>query len=219
MAKNNKHTGTPKFPYTTSPSILRKILKAIPSKPKPDRLTSSTVVSWNAASNTGGNTTTAVGVLKKLALIDPGGMPTPLYVEFMNGVSGAAALGRQIREVYKPLFNSSHDPAREPDADLRNLFNVHSGGGEDAMRLQIQTFKALSEFATFNGEGTPPGGGKTGGPDLHKQTGSGTGANSTLPPIQVDLHIHLPENKSTRDYEAIIQDIAKYIYGRNIDQT
>ena len=38
-----------------------------------------------------------------------------------------------------------------------------------------------------------------------------------LPPMQIDLHIHLPENKTTRDYEAIIQDIAKYIYGRQID--
>jgi hypothetical protein len=47
-------------------------------------------------------------------------------------------------------------------------------------------------------------------------TGGAPNAGGTpdLPPIKIDLHIHLPENKTTRDYEAIIQDIARYIYGR-----
>jgi hypothetical protein len=129
MAKTNKHTGTPKFPYTTAPSVLRKILKTIPNKPRPDRLTSSTVVSWNASNNTGGNTTTAVAVLKKVGMLDASGTPTALYTEFMNKESGPSALGAKLRDVYQPLFNAAHDPARESDADLRNLFNVQFGRG------------------------------------------------------------------------------------------
>jgi hypothetical protein len=34
--------------------------------------------------------------------------------------------------------------------------------------------------------------------------------------VHIDLHIHLPENKSRRDYEAIIEDIGRYIYGKNL---
>ena len=30
--------------------------------------------------------------------------------------------------------------------------------------------------------------------------------------VNINLHIHLPEGKSSRDYQYIIQDIAKYIY-------
>jgi hypothetical protein len=85
------------------------------------------------------------------------------------------------------------------------------------MRLQAQTFKALAEFAAFDGRSTPTPGGQPVGTGESRQQNGGTPGGSPLPPIQVDLHIHLPENKTTRDYEAIIQDIAKYIYGRAID--
>ena len=37
-----------------------------------------------------------------------------------------------------------------------------------------------------------------------------------VPAIHIDLHIHLPENKTTRDYEAIIQDIARYIFKQEV---
>jgi hypothetical protein len=156
-----------------------------------------------------------VGVLKKIGLLDAGGSPTTLYTEFMDKGSGAAALGRKLREIYQPLFNASHDPARESGTDLRNLFNVHSGGGEDAMRLQIQTFKALAEHASFDANS-----GQAGKTSVEKGGASSSeNGGLTLPPVKVDLHIHLPENKSTREYEAIIQDIARYIYGRKTDES
>ncbi len=85
------------------------------------------------------------------------------------------------------------------------------------MRLQVQTFKALCEHASFSGTTV-----STRAPAAADHAADGHGSSATrttpqLPPVQVDLHIHLPENKTTRDYEAIIQDIAKYIYGRNIE--
>jgi len=43
------------------------------------------------------------------------------------------------------------------------------------------------------------------------------GSNRT-PAIHIDLHIHLPENKSRRDYEYIFEDIARYIFGRNVTE-
>jgi hypothetical protein len=140
-----------------------------------------------------------------------------LYVEFMKTGVGPGVLAQRIRDVYRVLFENSHAPQDESSEELRKLFNIHSGGAEDTMRLQIQTFKALAEHANFSA-----GGQASGAKDL-RQPG-GTQGSSTdpselrLPPIQVDLHIHLPENKTTREYEAIIQDIARYIYGREIDK-
>ena len=92
------------------------------------------------------------------------------------------------------------------------VVNIHSGGGARAIDLQVQTFKALSEYADFTGTGDSA----TGGPGMGAGADGGRGgaAAGTLPPVQIDLHIHLPENKTARDYESIIQDIAKYIYGR-----
>ena len=214
MPKKSTDAGEPKFPYTTEPKALRRLLAEIPKRPKPPRLNMEILKSWGVSNNN--NATTAIKVLKKLGLVSEGGEPLPSYVEFMKSGTGPTLLGARIKDVYKPLFESSHSPHKEPDDQLKSLFNIHSGGGKEAMRLQVQTFKALCEYANFEGAASITG-------TTHTATGSATPGTSSsgaqhLPPVQIDLHIHLPENKTSREYEAIIQDIAKYIYGRNIEQ-
>ena len=44
-----------------------------------------------------------------------------------------------------PVASLTGAVAAEPEDELKKLFHIHSGGGEDTMRLQVQTFKALSE--------------------------------------------------------------------------
>lgn len=210
MAKKAEDRGSPVFPYTTEPKALRRLLTEIPKRPKPPKLDLDKLKAWNVSSNN--NARSAINVLKKIGLLNEAGAPNEQYVEFMKTGIGPGVLGARIREVYRPLFEASLAPQSESDEELRKLFHIHTGGGDDVMRFQIQTFKALAEYASFveaaGSEGkTPP------------PAGSGISASGTgqFPPVQIDLHIHLPENKSARDYEAIIQDIAKYIYGRSVD--
>lgn len=208
--------GTPAFPYTTEPGALRRLLKEIPNRPKPPKMTRDTLKSWNVSSSS--NSGTVISVLKKIGVLNDGGVPTDAYVEFMKASTGPAILAAKVRETYKVLFENSNAPQSDSAENLKSLFNIHTGGGEDAMRLQMQTFKILTEFSNFTD--APPASART-----DSQSGNGGGSeqsrhnsNRGMPPVQIDLHIHLPENKSTRDYEAIIQDIAKYIYGREIDR-
>jgi uncharacterized protein DUF5343 len=213
MAKKSEIVSEPKFPYTTEPKALRRLLAEIPKRPKPPKITFETLKAWSVSNNS--NSRTAINVLKKLGLLGPAGEPNEQYVEFMKTGTGPAVLGARIKDVYRVLFEHSHAPHEESDEELKKLFHIHSGGGEDAMRLQILTFKALAEFADFksvNGS-TTTGSRAEGLPLSHSTDDSG----NKLPPVNVDLHIHLPENKTTRDYEAIIQDIARYIYGRKFD--
>ncbi len=208
-------SGTPAFPYTTEPQALKRLLAEIPKRPKPPKMSMETLKAWGVSNNNNANT--AIRVLKKLGLLQESGQPTDHYAEFMRPVAGSAILGQRIREVYRALFESSLAPQSAPTDELKTLFNIHSGGGDDAMRLQIQTFRILAEFATFTDSATS---GKL--PDTASASNAGvSGSQGALrvPPVQIDLHIHLPENKSTREYEAIIQDIAKYIYGREIERT
>lgn len=208
-------TGTPKFPYTTEPKSLRRLLAEIPKRPKPIRINMDTIKSWGVSNNN--NAVTAIRVLKAIGFLGAAGEPTPAYVDFMKTGTGPAVLADHVRTMYKDLFANSLAPQDEPEDGLRNLFNIHSGGSDDTMRLQVQTFKVLSEYADFaaGSAGQEAGTVATGGAG---QAQSGKSVDKHLPPIQVDLHIHLPENKTTRDYEAIIQDIARYIYGRDIDK-
>jgi hypothetical protein len=214
--KKTPDSGDPKFPYTTEPKALRRLLAEIPKRPKPTKMTLETLKSWNVSNNN--NAQTAIRVLKKLGLLGASGEPTNFYSDFMKTGSGPGVLAGRIKETYRTLFENSLAPQGETEDELKKLFNIHSGGSEGALRLQVQTFKALSDYADF---GAATAQGESRGAAGAGASGEALGAarnGAILPPIQVDLHIHLPENKTTRDYEAIIQDIAKYIYGRNIDK-
>jgi hypothetical protein len=118
-----------------------------------------------------------------------------------------------------PLYFRHHIPHEDEQQDLKRLFHIHSGGSEGTINYQIQTFKALCEFASFevpaataqitaNGQLSVAAAGPA---TVKALVGSGA------PTVHIDLHIHLPENKTTRDYEAIIQDIARYIYKQEVD--
>lgn len=206
---NGESSRKPVFTYTTYPTILRKILREIPNRPLPTTCTTSTYRSWGIGSNSSGNTTR---VLKAVGLVDDAGRPTPAYTEFMQPSTGPAILGEKIKSHYAPLFNASHAPYRENDEDLRRLFNIHSGGGESTLKAQVQTFKALCEFATFDGPVNSSDAQTDGSPSSQLEANGNVVSNTQGPSVHIDLHIHLPENKSTRDYQAIIEDIARFIY-------
>ena len=212
MAKTRSRSDTtPKFPYTTRPAALRKLLTEIPKRPKPAKITLNILKTWKVVST---NDSTPISVLKKLRMVAANGEPLGAYAEFMNAPpKGPRALGVMIKEHYKDLFESSHEPDKN-DGELKTFFNIHAGGGEQAINLQIQTFKALCEHADFS---KSPSAGSVSKDVVSSNALPGIASSvegQRFPPIKIDLHIHLPENKSTREYEAIIQDIGKYIYGR-----
>ena len=197
----------PKFPYTTKPSSLRRLLREIPTKPRPAKFDGALLKSWGFHDT---NDYTMIRVLKAVELLDANSQPTDLYSRYMVREGGAAALAEPVKKVYGPLFNASHAPYSESNETLKNLFNIHSGGSARVLEFQIQTFKALCENTSFEAVTpsqltvTTPGAPSSGG----------ISPPSSNPAIHVDLHIHLPENKSSREYETIIQDIGRYIFGR-----
>ncbi len=171
------------------------------------------VKGWGIKDN---NAVTAIRVLKTLDFLTNDGQPTQIYQAFMQKKTGPAVLGEQMRQHYAKLFESCHEPYNESDDELRGLFNIHAGGSEQTIRRQIQTFKALTEYATFDGLPSGDTGGQAvtaNGSTLSHDNIHVSGAHQG-PSIHIDLHIHLPENKGSREYQAIIEDIGRYIFGR-----
>jgi len=200
----------PLFPYTNKPGSLRKFLQLVPQKPKPQKIEKTLMQSWGFKDT---NDMSIIRVLRSIGLLNSTNEPTDLYTAFMNLNGGAAALAKPVRDIYAPLFTASHTPYKESAETLRNLFNIHSGGSPATLDFQVQTFKALAESTTFEGLAAVVAPSDT--------TAAATIATVDLssgrqhgPSVHIDLHIHLPENKSRRDYEAIIEDIGRYIYGR-----
>jgi len=205
-----KADSEPKFPYTTKPGSLRRFLKAVPQRPKPVKFDQDLMRSWGFSS---GNDYTVLRVLKAVNLLNGQNEPTPVYAAFMKVNTGASALGPEIRRVYAPLFESNHKPWEENSETLRNLFNINSGGSSGSLDLQIQTFKALCENAAFE---SADGGVPLPATESNQRGGEGGGPLQRQPIININLHIHLPENKSRREYEDLIEDIGKYIFGRTV---
>jgi hypothetical protein len=204
--------GAAKYPYTLTPAALRRFLDQIPTKPKPEKVNATTLKAWGFKNS---NDHSILRVLKSLELLSSSGEPTVNYVEYMSPDKGPAALGRQIRKVYGTLFSHVSNPGSANQEELKNFFNTYGGGGEEVVRLQIQAFKALAEHATF------------GAADPLEQTerntssASETTANSNAgrrqdAAVRIDLHIHLPENKTKAEYDSILESIAKHIYQQDV---
>jgi len=155
-------------------------------------------------------------VLRALNFLNDRNEPTDTYAAFMNLGEGGKALGPEIKKIYAPFFQASHAPYNESNEKLKNLFNIHSGGGDKTIEHQIQTFKALCENAIFENHII------SGGSVENTQNSLGVSSAGQVfsedfgqgPRVNINLHIHLPENKSRRDYEDIIEDIGRYIFGR-----
>jgi len=179
------------FPYCTAPSSLRRFLTMVPGKPKPPKVTTSTLQTWGLKS---GNDSSILRVLKKLDLLGSNNETTQTYADFMRKETGPATLGRKIKAVYEKLFETVSKPETAPNSELINFFNINSGGGERAIRYQVDTFKALAEHATF------------GHTDPLDQQETKEAINGSQQPsirgdtaIRIDLHIHLIEAKFVRD--------------------
>lgn len=206
-------TSEPKFPYASTPNALRKFLQMVPNKPKPSKVNDALLKSWGLRSN---NDKTMIRVLKALKFVQDNNEPSARYTSYMLPRTGPGILAAAAREVWSPLFESSHEPYKEDDATIRNLFNVHSGGSEGTISLQIQTFKAVCDNADFSAQLNDPEASVSSANGTNATISSPTSAVSPQPNFHIDLHIHLPENKSSRDYEYIFQDIARHILGREI---
>lgn len=199
-----------KFPYTNKPTSLRRILKDIPARPKPAKMNEALLKSWEFRDS---NDRTILRVLKAVSLLSQSNEPTDAYVKFMDLATGPHVLGVEIKRLYAPIFTASHTPFKESPEKLKNLFNIHSGG--NTLDMQIQTFKALCESASFDGASAPVPLGTGGSPNATAIPATPLGAVGQ-PIVNINLHIHLPENKTRRDYETMIEDIGHYIFGRTV---
>lgn len=203
----------PTLPYTERPGTLRRFLAEVPRRPRPAKVNGDYLA---ALGMSGGSNRSIIRVLRTVGLINEQSEPTDVYTAFMRTGSGPAVLGERIRQVYASLFEAHHRPDRESNDVLRNLFNIHSGGSGNTVDLQIQTFRALCENADFDSAAPAVSETIAGASALSAaSTAAATGSHgSFLPSVHIDLHIHLPPGRSSRDYQYIIQDIARYIYDR-----
>jgi hypothetical protein len=136
--KRVKADTEPKFPYTTKPSSLRRLLQDIPKKPRPPKFDKSLLRAWGF---TDANDYSMLRVLKSVGLLNANNEPTDLYSRYMHLEGGAVALAEPLRRIYEPLFHASHAPYKESNDRLQNLFNIHSVAGNARLNSKYKLSK------------------------------------------------------------------------------
>jgi hypothetical protein len=213
--------GTPAFPYTTKPASLRKFLRAIPDKPKPPKVNGALLKTWGLRDN---NDHTIVRVLKTLGFISSSGEPTDTYIDLMSPSTRGRAIDTAMRSAWEPFYASSHRPHAENDDVIRSYFNIHSGGSENTIRFQIQTFKVVAEFSADAGAAAPVTDRNHAGPVPHmhrsapgaaspnsQETPAPVGA-SPQPEVHIDIQIHISPESSADQIDQIFESMGKHLY-------
>lgn len=202
--------GKPKYPYTTKPGTLRKLLSLIPERPRPPKFTGKVLKSWGF---TDSNDASAIRVLKNVGLLSETGETGDMYKGFMDRSQGPAVLGTLVRDTYPELFTTVKDPARASSEDVTRFFNVNSGGSPKTIEYQVQSFRALADSSRFDAGERAPKSGETGSETPSAGSGRIPGGDGHAA-LHIDLHVHLPENKTLLDYAGIFASIAEHILGR-----
>lgn len=188
-----------KFPYTYVPNSLRKLLRGIPEKAVPERVSRTYLKSIGMKSS---NDPSIVPVLKFINLLDQSGTPTDNYRRFRDKTQGPALLAGLIRSAYASLYSTYEDAQARNDEDLKNFFRANTKLGVRVVNYQVATFKAVCEFGDFAGAVRTE---SPAGPTASRLT------SPTSPEIHINLQIHLPESKDPAVYDAIFQAMSKYL--------
>jgi hypothetical protein len=107
----------PRYPYTTKTSALRRLLAEIPKRPRPGKVTLDTLKTWGVTST---NDASPIRVLKDIGMLSTNGEPPQAYLDFMlSPPKGPRALGGLIRAKYAGLFETSHEPHKNHEVEVK----------------------------------------------------------------------------------------------------
>lgn len=208
-----------KFPYTTVPNNLRKLLQKLPTLGSPPQASQKWLESIGF---TGGNNKSILPVLRQLEVIDSSGKPGPYWAALRSG--DKATFADALRKGYPGLFTTYTDAHKQDASTLTAFFRTHTSLGEKAQSFCVRTFQVLVEFADFEAQTET----KTlvaevaeereldlqrgDGSDVrNRRTGSGSGQAPLM--LTVNLQIELPPSADGEVYDKLFAAMGKHLKG------
>lgn len=202
--------------YLVSTKNVEDFFNAIQTAKAPERFTYKFLKDLGFTSS---NDRLYVKLLKQLGFLDDNGVPTSRYYKFLDQSQSGAILAKAIEEAYEDLFLINKN-AHEMDVnDVQNKLKTLTEGkkSEKVTRLMATTFKALTEYADWEGldkleeselkdEAEEPLDEFEEKPiDKYPKT-SKLGAE-----FHYNIQIHLPESRDSAVYDAIFQSLKKHL--------
>lgn len=141
-----------KPPYVTAYGTITKALNKIQEAATPPRFTQDFLAT--KLDLKGGSPKPVIPFLKRIGFLGSDGVPTDLYKRFRNQGQRGRAAREALKKGYSSLYEVNEYIHDATEKDLRGVVVQVTGLDADApsVRAIIGSFKALKDFATFDGE-------------------------------------------------------------------
>jgi hypothetical protein len=138
-------------PYVSSYGAISKALERIKDASTPDRFTQDFLATKLGLK--GGSPKPVIPFLKRTGFLASDGGPTDLYRRFRNTTQSGAAAAEALKRGYAALYEVNEYAHDLSDSELKGIIVQVTGQEPDSSttRAMLGSFKALREFADFDG--------------------------------------------------------------------
>lgn len=201
------------IPYVVSPGKIKKVFETIKKAPTPEKVNYDWV---NAKASLSGGTARAIPpFLKKIGFLSSEGKPTDLYRQFRNSATAGVAMAKAIKKGYSTLYEHNEYLHDLPDKDFKGILIQATGMSEEdrSLALTLSTFKALKEFADFEGREEPRLDDDT---DEYSPSAEPPHAGLTIPGgaalgLSYSINLNLPATTDVSVYNAIFKALRQHL--------
>jgi hypothetical protein len=165
-----------------------------------------------------------IKVLKELAFLDPSGVPTQRYFDFLDQSVSRAILAEAIAEAYSDLFTLNKKAYEMSEAEVSNKLRSLTQGkkSDNVIKQTAKTFKQLCKYADWEGLEKRQSSGANRPEELEEpETEDVQEEQTAIPPsgkprtlaggLHYNIQIHLPESRDPKVYDAIFEALKRHL--------
>lgn len=201
-----------KYPYIPSVPPLKRFLQNMQTMGTPEKINQATLPQMGFK---GSNDRSIPSIFKFIGFIDSSGVPTEVYKEFRKKEVSKSVMANALRGAYADLFALYPDAPKKDFQPLRDFFSGTTDAAESVLKLTVDTFKTLCEFADFEAPAPTPTPTPTPTPvSAGLQVGGKMEKGAGLV-INLNIQLELPPNQDATVYDKIFESLRKHLLSRD----
>jgi hypothetical protein len=149
-----------------------------------------------------------IPILRFVGFLDSEGRTTEVYKKYRIKSQSGAVLATSLRQAYSDLFDTYPDAQNKDSEALRDFFTPAVEAGEAVLANTVNTFKAMSELADFEGKSEEITDDSPKSPVGVKKITIPQGSGVT---VNVNIQIQLPVSENSEVYDKIFESLKKHV--------
>jgi hypothetical protein len=198
------------YPYVTKTGTIKAFFAHIQSAGIPTKVDGPYIESVGFKSS---NDRPIVGMLKYLGFVGQDGVPTTRWREYKDKERARKILGKALVEGYSELFETYPDAPRRDREALMNFFRTKTGLAERTVSAIVDSFKALTELADFEGlEELEEMEEAKEQPKERRTPAHRIVATPDAPTLSINIQLQLPATENQEIYDKLFASLRKHLF-------